>query len=714
MASDFISDKQMKQLEKQGKDGTTYQKVGKDEWQEVETTVSDIQAQQKPQERPWYAFDIKNVPAGFVRGLENIDRYTDAPVRKFVTEQVTGKELTRAPTGAEQAQMLGATDKSYGEMWNLPDWVPGRNISPADIYGAGLEAVQSPFLIGSGLLRGISGTKSALKKSGTKKTLKATQSGMAKSQAGANADVGVQIRGGDLQVEQGGKLFDYKQPRSLEELRDWEPASGANEVVGAKRLRQIEKTLPDLQTAPLEYHHKLLENPKAMKKMKLEFENLPTEDAQKIAAYNQQMLYEARDKIDDTVAKIGGGTPRGSQDAGLDFIDAAKTKYQAEKEMLGPAFEKLAKTRQKVRAEEATDLIQAIGANSKIGKLLKQGDDGRWTLGKIKPRSGLSQKEYNVLKDVVEDLNDGMSFKEIQDARDYMRKAIDPANPGATREIEKVRSYLLGQLDELAAKTGPDVADTFRQYAINERGREAVEKVIGGKVEHLDDLYRANPDQVVKRIFSNPNHTKVVSEYIGPEKMNELVAAHIQAGIEKATDSVRGFSPSKFKTWLKSNQSVLKNNLAPGVKERIEALADLGYLSKRFLDEVNPSGTAASLKEMLEPKGLWQSVRQGGIIGGATGHISTKAAARSKQKQAIKMFNELMQENPMPKKPGLLLRGQRAADNAAVFQGSAAGARALSPFEDSRIPEEERAYYDSNNSVLQRAIKKAIQADMGN
>lgn len=588
------------------KDSQSSFKVGEAPWEKAEEPKKETPAKsfkvgeapwemnQNKEERPWYAFDPKNLGAGFFEGLKTIDEYTGAPVRKFVTESITGKELAHAPTGSEQAKMLGASDKTYKEMWGVPSYL-GGDISPADIYGVGLEMVQDPFVIASGV-------KSAVKASRP----------IVESVASKTSRLGAKP------TTEAVGAFKFKAPESLEELRSWKPKAGTGELAGKERLKEIVNTVQDLETKPLKYHFDMMENPKAMKELKLRFENLPTSDAKKIAQYNQQIVDESTDKIAQTVTDLGNREPRLLGDAGNDFIGSVKDKYRAEKKALGPIFEEVQKKAPIMNKTDSHDLIVALGENTKLGKVLEQsGETGRFGLGPNTPRTGLSDSEYGVLKRVIDDLNDGMKFDEIQKTREFLRKSIDPSNPAASQEVQKVRSIMLNKLEEMADSINPQIGKTFRDYAINERSRESVEKIIGGSIDSIDRMYAANPEKVVQKIFSNPNYTEVVRDYIGPEKMNEMVSSFISSGIDKATDSAKGFSPSRFRSWMKSNDSILRNNVPQATIDRLNALADYGYYGKRFLDEVNPSGTAASLKEMLEPGNIFEQVKRKGVVQGA-------------------------------------------------------------------------------------------------
>lgn len=645
---------------------------------------SELESIAAQPERPWYAFDPKNMGQGFLKGLENFDKYTSAPIRKFVTENVTGRELDDAPTGSEQAIMMGASDKPYAEYLGLPESMQNTwygQISPADIYGLGLEVLQDPFIIGAAARRGLKGAARLVEK-GPKRPPSPgiSQSQLNKTSASGRAKNQVNINQGDMTVEQSGRAFRFKAPESLEELRNWRPRPEQGPLVGAKRLREIENTVPDLQVKPLKYHYDMLENPKSMKELKLKFENLPTDDAKKIASYNKAMLDESTEKIKSSIDDIAGGKEaRGMTDAGYDFIDTVKDSYNAEKFKLGPMFQKMQAQADDLGVIASRDLIQALGENTEVGKLLIVDDAGRFTLAKNTPRSGLSKSEYSGLKDVIEDLNDGMTFKEIQRTREFLRKMVDPTNPGATSEINKTRKIMLDYLEEMSNKFDGDVRDTFTRYAKNERLRENVEKIIGGKIEDLDKLYTANPDRVVKKIFSNPNHTELIREYVGNEKFNEMLGAFIKSGYDRSFDSVRGFSPSKFRNWLKSNRNVLDANLEPEMIARLEALSDHGYLATRFLGEVNPSGTAASLKEMLEPGTFSQKVKREGLTSAVITEAASKVDNVMKQRSAVKTVDEMLgggpktTPKPLKKKPSRVARMNKRKMRDTIVDSAAVG-----------------------------------------
>lgn len=138
------------ELEAIASDGNDYASMSDDELERVANPKGTA-------ETLWD--DFKSItPSGLWEGVkkvpENFDRFTGAPVRKFVSETLGGEDLAKAPSGADQARQisekLGLKDKSYGETFGLPEKY-GGNVRPSDIYGVGLEVIQDPLLaLGAG------------------------------------------------------------------------------------------------------------------------------------------------------------------------------------------------------------------------------------------------------------------------------------------------------------------------------------------------------------------------------------------------------------------------------------------------------------------------------------------------------------------------------------------------------------------------------------
>jgi hypothetical protein len=160
--------------------------------------------------------------------------------------------------------------------------------------------------------------------------------------------------------------------------------------------------------------------------------------------------------------------------------------------------------------------------------------------------------------------------------------------------------------------------------------------------------------------------------------MNQIMSSFVQSGINKATDYAKGFAPHSFKSWLKSNLTILEATLPLESIERLNALADYGYYGKRFLDEVNPSGTAASLKAMLEPGSFVQKVKQKGITEAIVSEVTSKATSMAKQRNAVNTVNEMMGKQPLKvdkifNKTNSLVNGELLDQGAKLQKGAAVG-----------------------------------------
>lgn len=621
-----------------------------------EYTVDELMQHVQSQERPWYAFDLENVPNAMLQTIggaaETFDKYTGAPIRKAVTEFATGKELSEAPSGKEQAMMMGLSAEPY-----LPEI--GGGLSPAGVAGFGLEMVQDPFLIGSGIKKAASAGLDAL--SGGAKAARPVSviDDAAKSaqqmamQGDAKSVTNIDLKGGESSIEQSGQMFGIKKPESLEELRGWQVPEGQSVDIGRARLRQIETVIPELKTKPLNYHYAMLENPKKIKELKNKFESLPTEDAQQIASYNQVMVNESRDLTKKTIDDIAGGEPKSLSDAGNDFISTTKEAYEAEKQALAPIFDRYKELDVPISKEGADSIVNDLAQKTGLGKVIAVDEQGKFILKKNTPRTGLSDKEYSALSSIVDDLSGPISFKEIQKQREYLRKMIDPANPAATAEIGKIRSVLLDKLEEMAGGVDPQMRDTFKKYAINERSREQIEKIIGGKIESLDAMFAANPDKVVSKILSNPNYVGIVKQYLGEDAVNKLLQSYVNNGLEKAFETTGAFKPHLVKTFLEKNKQVLRH-LPADTLDRLEMLADYGWQARRFLDEVNPSGTAASMASILEPKDFITKIKNQGIKGAISNEIAAKFSAATTGAEASKALDDALRGVAPELQPSLL------------------------------------------------------------
>ena len=158
----------------------------------------------------------------------------------------------------------------------------------------------------------------------------------------------------------------------------------------------------------------------------------------------------------------------------------------------------------------------------------------------------------------------------------------------------------------------------------------------------MNQIYAANPEKVVKKLLANPNNQEIVTQFLGKDAYDEILASYLQEGFKKSFDEVRGFQPQKMRAFLNQNQNLLARSMAPEQIERLKALADHGYLARRFLDEVNPSGTAEAFIKSLEPGTFTQEVIQKGPVAAVKQGVYSKVLTSQKQKQAMSTLNEVL------------------------------------------------------------------------
>lgn len=625
-----------------------------------ETQENELAPWETPEEVPFYTLRPEMLGAGFMAGLGKIDEYTGAPLRKFFTEMATGKELEKAPTGAEQAAMMGAPTTSYQEAYGVPKML-GGGLSPADIYGVGLEIAQDPLMLGGYAAKGISKGAEFLKglgglgeaaestaKAGAKAGASATsamrgaqeaeQAAAAMGQAAQEATVG----GGEQAAKMTGEFFKVKPPQSVKEIEGWQAPAGLDKMQQLERMREIQTTVPDLMVPPTEFHFKMFEDPKAMKSLKSDFDNLSSPVKTQLGKYNISMLNESAQKTEQTIKGLTPGKEiLKTADTGENFIQNALNTYKAHKQEAGPLFEQMQKSKP-LTAADVDFLKGGIIENTKAAPLLAVDDEGKMFLKPNTSRTGLSDSEYNAIKRVFDDLGGPVTFQDLQRQREYLRKMIDPANPAATEELSKVRSIMLDQLQEMASKKMPNMRQVFQDYAKNETAIDNIEKIIGGKLESMNQIFAANPEKVVKKILSNPNNQEIVSQFLGKDAYNEILASYLEEGFKKSFDEVRGFKPQDMRAFLNQNQNLLARSMAPEQIERLKALADHGYLARRFLDEVNPSGTTEAFLKAIEPGAFTQEVIQKGPIAAVKQGLMSKVLTSQKQKQSMEALNQVL------------------------------------------------------------------------
>lgn len=506
--------------------------------------------------------------------------------------------------------------------------------------------------------------------------------------AGAQEATGI-IRGELRQelnpVDEAGEIaLKREAPKDMGELVARHEADSAKGLVpdlpSAQRLREIEETLPDLENKPLGIHREMLKSKQNYDMVRVRYKELPSKEREALDAYEQRMKAEIERKIGGLIDEGGTRPALPRTDAGNNLIAEVGEIYKANKTRLGPVFQKFNEVPinegQHIQgltnrlAEEVPGFGQALRINQETGKL---------ELGKFRPDMGVSRKAYAKMGEVVRSLNEEkLSFRQMQQIREYLRKEIDPAKPGETADLQAIRKAMLNHMEDLVNESAPDleVRKTFQEYAKNERFLENFEQILGGKIENINALYNANPDAVLNKVFANPNTVKIAREGLGEQRFNNLVADFVGDLKARATDSAKNTtSMARLAQDIKRRRGVLVEAMGEEKVRRLEALTDLGRIIPDA-PPVNPSGTAKT--------SVWASIIRGGkkitsvISGGTVGDPETVAKAlddAKSTKEAIKYFNEIMAAAPKEKQGELaakLLPYAKSKTAKAFLQGKVA------------------------------------------
>lgn len=369
--------------------------------------------------------------------------------------------------------------------------------------------------------------------------------------------------------------------------------AGLKEYPTSQRLSEVVKNLPDLQYKPLPIHEQMLGDKTSYDILKLRKE-LPDEIGQALNNYEQLMKQEAQEKLFDVPRAVAGRDPLPKVEAGESLLQTVKGSYEAKKEALGPIFQQFDRTRlPKVEIIPILKDKLVVDLPRLKPYLDLDMETGNLVIRPFTPKMGITETAHSKLNTALQALNSpSLSFREMQNIREYLRQSIDPVNPKSTQILQDTRKSLLDFMDKLMTTYKPkaDVKGAFRAYAQNEQYLEQFERIIGGKVDNLDQLLLANPERVLDRVFSSVNNAEVSKKLLGDQSFNQVASDYLASMLEKATD--KGvLSSNKFMTQYRKKQDVLKRVLPKEVTSRVESLGDL----MRIIPDAaspNTSGTA--------------------------------------------------------------------------------------------------------------------------
>ena len=384
-------------------------------------------------------------------------------------------------------------------------------------------------------------------------------------------------------------------PKSFEEMEGVIRTSGrmGSNLPSADRLSEIESILPNLTHKPTPLHKQMLSSGSKADEIKAAYTQLPSKEREVLEKYNQGMRQELQDRILKE-ATLKNPSPRDAVKAGDDIMTSIQNRYVENKERIGPMFDAIDSV-EIPKQQHLEQLVNRVASEvPNVGKNLVVLEDGGIQMRPYRSDMGLSKKEYGEVKDVFDSINDGsLDFKQMQNIRETLRKAIDPANPGETADLQKLRKALLNHMEDVVQYKKPDieVRDVFKQWAKNEGDLDVMTDVLGGKVGGFDESLKADPSKALTRIFQNTKSARIAKKTLPPEDFEALVGDLIGDIYTKSFDSAKNqVSSAKFMTGLRRHGGVLKE-VDPEQYKRLEALGDLMRIIPD-MPNMNPSGTA--------------------------------------------------------------------------------------------------------------------------
>jgi hypothetical protein len=570
------------------------------------------------------------------------------------TQSIANPVVRAAARGAYEGSVYGigktVSEQALGAKESAAESLIA-NVGMGALLGAGFEMAGHGIGVGAqkvstkikDIFKGKPGAAAALAKAETRTGIGSTQmtSDLTNAEQRALNKFDFEVGPSEATVE-----MKFKEPigaKRLEELEGVEIPSDLSQMQQAIRLDQLEELLPERRMQILKYHKDLFENPKAAREMKVQFENLPADKGgQFIASYNQAIVNDGRNIIFDKISALSPYRPLDTVSTeGVRILEDVKKIYDWNKDLNKHIWDDVLKIRP-INKVDIDNIKLGLREKTKISKIVDF-KDGQFVLKAYDSGTGLSKHEYSVFKQMFDDLEKVKTFKDLQGIREVARKELNYEDPSVTDQIALARKVLLDDMTNIAAPEIPNYRRIAQEYAQNEQALDAIERMLGGRIDSLDLINKINTDKVVDRILSNPNYQEVARSYLGDERFQEIIGSFIKRAFDDANDVRKGWQPNKFERFLSRNQNNLQRSLGDDYFVKLKAANDYAWFGRRFLDEVNPSGTAGSLAKMLpDMLNVVTSLKNQGVTGTIDSIITQSVKAVRDSEQAVQFWNEAM------------------------------------------------------------------------
>jgi len=405
---------------------------------------------------------------------------------------------------------------------------------------------------------------------------------------------------------------------------------GAGDLPTAQRLNEVKAILGDeMKIKPLIVHEEMAASKKARDIYGTLLRDTPSADAEALLRYEQNFKKQAELGIADAITAGGPKEFKPLYEAGDEILSGIKSTHAAERKTLGDIFEKIGAKEIPAGAHNADFVVSLSKDIPFLGRAMKVSPNGKISFDAFSPKFGIDEASYNILKKVGEAVNDSeVTIKDLQGIREYIRQSKDVTSLGS-KTLDQVRKTMLDHVSKVTELYKPDakIREAITRYAINEGNLDKLERIIGGKVDALNLLDKAVPENVVGKIFSNSNNMQAAREILGEQRFADLTKNYVNSFVEKATDKVKGgFSSQKFHSEIQKKSALLKQAMGEERYNKLLAWTDAARLIPDA-PPVNSSGTAKSglIRSAFDAGKKAINLQMGDAVGAIDDYLQAKS-----------------------------------------------------------------------------------------
>jgi len=584
-------------MERQAKDGTFYQKIGQDEWQEITRVAKDGTVYKKIGQDEWTpktfstdSYSAENIAETREKSVENAKSMGSAIYDNVVDPVMTAidytyapiRQLAAAPAKAIAGDPLGAVIDPIRQLARSPKEAP-TSAQVAEMYGVKKEKDVSPFAVANPLMASTYEYDPMPDDKENVKIYPSTQAGMLMDTALGGEGINLVTKG--LNKVAGGI------------------SSGAKKIAEitspARQKPNTEQILSAADRLGIKVTPAMLDDSKFIERIEYTLANSPSLWGQSIARKQESVK-------------------KGMQSATQNLTSDARNLSKAE---IGEQFKSGLTAKVGERLDPISETFNEIAQNTKavpipqkskeaIIRNIQNLDDVRLTGGGGKPGQYIEMlnraDNANDIKKIVSYINDDLktvSGPEKFALGSIKEKLLNLEKNSVTRAaIQTARD--LGQKGSTGQKIGNELIKDlqgarkgYRELSqdLTSIGESARLKPRSGPMSFLDEVEKVPSENIQAKFFivNNNRQLKSLQEKF-PEQFDLLKQGKLKDIAESAIDfSQKGKGETNTAKFLKEVRSLTPESKKMLFGENTRIIDDLETIQKTLPENFNPSGTAS-------------------------------------------------------------------------------------------------------------------------